>query len=95
MIYLLDADSLIRANSTYYPLKRFQVFWEWLRHNGAAGLVKIPLEQYEEVVVGKGELVDWLKREETKAALLLNEEALNSHAKCNAGIDRSCDGSEV
>jgi hypothetical protein len=21
--------------------------------------------------------------------------ALNSHAKCNAGIDRSCDGSEV
>lgn len=75
VIYLLDADTLIRANSTYYPIKRFPVFWEWLRHHGAAGLIKIPLEQYEEIVIGKGELVDWLKDEETKAALLFDEEA--------------------
>ena len=66
VLYLLDAD---------YPLKRFQVFWDWLRHNGAAGLVKIPLEQYDEVVVGKGELVDWLQDENTKAALLFDEKA--------------------
>ena len=66
VLYLLDAD---------YPLKRFQVFWDWLRHNGAAGLVKIPFEQYEEVVAGKGDLVDWLKGEEIKAALLFDEEA--------------------
>lgn len=75
MIYLLDADTLIRADSTYYPLKRFPIFWEWLRHNGTAGFVKVPIEQYEEVVAGKGDLVDWLKDEETKEALLLNDEA--------------------
>jgi hypothetical protein len=75
VLYLLDADTLIRADNTYYPLRRFPVFWEWLRHNGAAGFVKIPLEQYEEVVVGKGELVEWFKDEETKAALLFDEEA--------------------
>lgn len=75
VIYLLDADTLIRADSTYYPLKRFPVFWEWLRYKGFASHVKVPLEQYEEVINGKGELVDWLKDEETKAALLLDEEA--------------------
>ena len=75
MIYLLDADTLIRADRTYYPLKRFPVFWQWLRHNGTEGNIKVPLEQYEEVVVGKGQLVDWLKEEESKEALLFAEEA--------------------
>src|SRR4051812_46977436 len=75
MIYLLDADTLIRAANDYYPMDRFAVFWEWLRDCGRRGLVKIPEEQYEEIVVGKGALVEWLKLEETKAALLLDEEA--------------------
>lgn len=75
MIYLLDADTLIKADNTYYPLKRFPIFWDWLLHHGTAGQIKIPLEQYEEVVVGNGELVDWLKSEATKKALLLLEEA--------------------
>jgi len=75
MIYLLDADTLIRADNTYYPLKRFPVFWEWLKHCGASGLIKIPVEQYEEIVAGKGELVSWLKEEDTKEALLLDEES--------------------
>ena len=75
MIYLLDADTLIRADSTYYPLRRFPVFWEWLRYHGAAGSIKIPFEQYDEVVAGKGELVDWLKAEEIKVALLFEEDA--------------------
>ena len=75
MIYLLDADTLIRADGTYYPLNRFPVFWEWLQHNGNAGVIKIPVEQFEEIIVGKGDLVDWLKDEETKKALLFAEEA--------------------
>lgn len=74
-VFLLDADTLIRADSTYYPIRRFPVFWGWLRHNGAAGLVKVPLEQYEEVVAGKGELVAWLEEKETREALLLPEDA--------------------
>jgi len=39
------------------------------------GAVKIPREQYEEITRGKGELVDWLKSADVKAALLLGEEA--------------------
>jgi hypothetical protein len=71
---LLDADTLIRAEKTYYPRRRFPVFWDWLLHQGKLGNVKIPPEQYGEVVIGRGELVDWLKEEETKEALLLDEE---------------------
>ena len=73
MIHLLDADTLISADRVYYSLKRFPIFWQWLRHNGNAGLIKIPEEQYEEVVAGKGDLVDWLKEKDAKNALLLDE----------------------
>ena len=75
MLYLLDADTLIKADQLYYPLTRFRVFWEWLHHVGDAGAVKVPQEQYEEITAGKGQLVDWLKNAETRDALLLDEDA--------------------
>lgn len=75
MLYLLDADSIIRGDRDFYPLQRFAVFWRWLAHQGQLGNVKIPLEQFEEVIAGKGALVDWLNEQEVKAALLLAEEA--------------------
>ena len=71
VLYLLDADTLIRADSTYYPLKRFPVFWDWLHYHGNAGSVKIPQEQFDEITAGKGELVDWLKEKSKKDDLLL------------------------
>lgn len=71
MLYLLDADTLIRADRTYYPLKRFPVFWEWLLYHAGSGTVKIPQEQFDEVVVGRGELVDWLSEKAKKDSLLL------------------------
>jgi|SRR6185312_6623484 len=86
MIYLLDADTLIRADSTYYPLNRFPVFWQWLQYNGEIGNVKIPSEQFEEIVVGNGDLVDWLNEQENKDALLFGEEvdqALVAHVTTN------------
>ncbi|MCZ6772515.1 MAG: DUF4411 family protein [Proteobacteria bacterium] len=73
MLYLLDADVLIRADRFYYPLNRFPIFWSWLAHVGAEGSAKVPLEQYEEIASGRGELVDWLK--DAKEALLFDEEA--------------------
>lgn len=75
MLYLLDADTLIRGDRDFYPLQRFPVFWRWLRHQAEVGLVKIPIEQFEEITAGKGELVDWLCEDDNKAALVLEEEA--------------------
>ena len=76
MLYLLDADVLIRADRTFYPPGNFPTFWDWLAHMGNLGNVKIPREQYEEITTGTGPLVDWLKREDVKRSLLLNEEAM-------------------
>ena len=67
MLYLLDADTLIRADSTYYPLKRFPIFWTWLIYSSNRGQIKLPQEQYDEVVVGRGELVEWLRVKEIKS----------------------------
>ena len=77
MIYLLDADSLIRAANTFYRLKRVAPFWEWLEEQGNLENVKIPIEQYEEVTAGnkEDELVKWLIQPTVKKALLLDEEA--------------------
>jgi Domain of unknown function (DUF4411) len=71
VLYLLDADTLIKADRIYYPLQRFLVFWEWLLHHSGIGNIKVPQEQFDEVAAGKGELVDWLSDKTTKEALLL------------------------
>lgn len=75
MVYLLDADTLITGDRNAYPVARFPVVWEWLLYQGTSGRVRIPIEQYEEVVRGRGDLVDWLRVPEHKQALVLGEDA--------------------
>ncbi len=52
-------------------MHRFPIFWQWLCHQGVQGAVKVPLEQYEEVTVGRGALVNWLAEDTVKDALVL------------------------
>jgi hypothetical protein len=76
MLYLLDANILITANSSYYPIDQVPEFWSWLQHQGASGHVKIPLEVMEEVRAGRREddpLLDWISEDENADALLFGE----------------------
>ena len=73
MLYLLDANTLIRANADYYPIERIPRFWDWLIECGNAGRVKIPNEIADEVTAGRDDVADWLKGEDAKAALRLGE----------------------
>jgi len=77
MVYLLDANTLIDANRDYYGLDSVPQFWDWLIHMGELGNVKIPVEIYEELKVGKKEdpLRNWVMQEEVKIALLYVEDA--------------------
>lgn len=80
MLYLLDANTLIDAKRDYYPIERIPEFWEWLIFMGEQGVIKIPIEVYEEFSDTKGkdgkkdELAAWSERPEVKEALLLDEE---------------------
>lgn len=74
MLYLLDADTLIRADRDAYPINRFPLLWEWLLFQGHERRVKIPVEQYEEIVAGRGDLVEWLCIPEHRKALMLEDE---------------------
>jgi hypothetical protein len=76
MLYLLDANVLITAHNKYYDIDQVPEFWQWLRHQGEAGNVKLPTEMVEEVVGGRDDdpLCIWMKDEANKAALLLVEE---------------------
>jgi len=74
MLFLLDANVLIDANRDYYPLDRVPEFWGWLVFQGLHGRVKIPIEIYEELKNGNDALAVWIKMEETKQALLFEEE---------------------
>ena len=78
MLYLLDANVLITAHNSYYPIDTVPEFWTWLVHRGQAGDLKIPLENYEEVKDGSTDeeqdpLFAWVKREDVTEAILLDE----------------------
>ncbi len=77
MLYLLDANVLITAHNSYYPIDRFPEFWEWLVHMGRSNLVKIPIEIVEEIKAGRKEndlLYDWIRDKDNLEALTLDEE---------------------
>ncbi len=74
MLYLLDANVLIRADSDYYPIDRMPLFWEWLKSEGAAGHAKIPFEIYEEIASGNDDLSVWVQETEVCEVLRLDEE---------------------
>lgn len=79
MLYLLDANVLITANNSYYPVDRVPEYWEWLLHVSQAGHIKMPLEIFEEVKDGpkdeeKDLLFSWIQQEESKQALILDED---------------------
>lgn len=76
MLYLLDANVLITANSTYYPLDQIPEFWSWVLYEAAANRIKIPQEIMEEIKAGRKDddpLLDWINTAEVGEALLLNE----------------------
>ncbi|MDH4566151.1 DUF4411 family protein [Pseudomonas sp. BN414] len=73
-IYLLDANVLINAHNKYYPVDMVPEFWDWLIHAGEYGLIKMPIETFEEVRGGQEDLLTkWMKKPEVEKALILNE----------------------
>lgn len=76
MLYLFDANVLITASNTYYPLDQIPEFWAWAHHQATLGNIKIPVEILEEIIAGGKDddpLLDWIKDEEHKTALRLDE----------------------
>ena len=76
MLYLIDASCLIYLKNTFYPINDVPEFWEWLEHLGNQGIVKIPVEIYEEITDSSSDqLATWAKQAEIKSALEFAEEA--------------------
>lgn len=79
MIYLLDANVLITANHSYYPIDAVPEYWDWLRHHAAAGRIKLPIEIYEELKdgpddLGTDPLFAWASDAAVKRAIVLDED---------------------
>ncbi len=55
MLYLFDANVLITASNTYYPIDQIPEFWAWIQHQGKLGNIKVPIEILEEILVGWSE----------------------------------------
>ena len=81
MLYLLDANVLITAHNTYYSIEQVPEFWDWLRHQGEGGHLKMPLEIIEEVKAGKDDdpLLHWIK-DDANFNLLIHLTQLRSGA---------------
>lgn len=78
MLYLLDANVLITAHNTYYPIDQVPEFWEWLAYQGTLGHVKMVEEIIDEIKGGKDDdpLAKWVKQPEYAVALALDEAAV-------------------
>jgi len=66
VLYLFDANVLITANNSYYPLDAVPEFWEWLAYQASEGFIKIPAEILEEVMAGKKNedpLLHWVSKQ--------------------------------
>ena len=74
MLYLLDANVLIRAHEDYYPLDRIPQFWDWLVEEAKSGSVKMPFEIYDEIANASGPLKEWITSANVKNVLVLAEE---------------------
>jgi hypothetical protein len=72
LLYLLDANVMIRAHEDYYPIDRIPQFWTWLAGLGINGTVKVPYEIYREIAVSTGPLHDWLTDAAISGAMLLD-----------------------
>lgn len=102
MLYLIDANVMITAHHYYYPIDRVPEYWEWLIFMGRQGQVKIPFEIFEEIKEGPSDaekdlLYAWLHHEETKRALLLDDEVdpLKVQRVLNAGYAPDLTDDEV
>lgn len=60
-MYFLDANILISANRTHFPLtSNRQQFWMWMLKMGEERKICIPESVYEELAVGHDDLIKWL-----------------------------------
>jgi hypothetical protein len=76
VLHLFDANVLITASNTYYPLDRIPEFWEWVHYQAKTGRIKLPVETLDEVLAGSKNddpLLDWVKA--NKDVLRLDEPA--------------------
>lgn len=76
MLYLFDANVLITASNTYYPIDQIPEFWSWVQYQGKLGNIKIPVEILEEILAGRKRddpLLDWIGDKENRNALELDD----------------------
>lgn len=74
MLYLLDANVLIRAHEDYYGIEQVPQFWDWLKASAEKGIVKMPFEIHDEIAVSTGRLKDWITTADVASALILDEQ---------------------
>lgn len=75
MMYLLDANVLIRAHEDYYPIDRVPQYWDWVIKMAEKGVIKMPFEIHDEIAISIGPLKNWICDKAVKEALILDEAA--------------------
>jgi hypothetical protein len=76
VLYLFDANVLITASNTYYPIDQIPEFWAWIQHQGKLGNLKLPVEILEEILAGQKRddpLLHWMRDKDNQIALKLDE----------------------
>ena len=52
MLHLFDANVLITASNTYYPIDQIPEFWDWIEYQATNDRIRLPVEMLDEVLAG-------------------------------------------
>ena len=72
-MYLIDANVLIFANNSYYPIDRVPQFWEWIQRMSQENRIKIPREMYDEITEGHDDLCQWISSPNISQDIVFSE----------------------
>ncbi len=76
MLHLFDANVLITASNTYYPLDGVPEFWAWIDHQATNGHIKLPVEVLDWMTAHK----DVLRPKENVEPSLVNKVVTEGYA---------------
>jgi hypothetical protein len=67
----LDANAFIQAKNGPYSFEMAPGFWRWLEKASRDGLIRSPMNVYQEIQTGTDELAQWAKRVKKSSGLFV------------------------
>jgi hypothetical protein len=89
MKYLLDTNSFVTPNKTYYNMQRCPQFWKWILDMNRNGILFSIQKVKQELMNYEDELKEWVSQQDDNFFLPFDEECLKAFFKVTAAVNEN------